>query len=156
MENESLKVLKDALRIVLFDYYGFGQLKKANLIVSLCGYYNNDNRSSEVNDELVKLNRNLLNYELLDKLTKSINRLADKDINYSFEPRYHRDEGLQNMNLSPTFNIGNIDFSKIIDEIEILRNEINNHLVNFNVLISYISKRCEETGDLNKILEERK
>lgn len=154
MNKETLKELRSSLKKVLFNDWSPSQSEKANHIISLCNYYNIGNLDTEVNSELKKLNENLLDYELLEKLTRNLNSLTDKD--FRWEPRFHREEMPQNISLSPTFNIGIIDVSGIITEIENIRNAINNRSVNLNILISFISKRVEETGDLNKEIEENK
>lgn len=151
MNTKSLKVLQESLRRVLFDEWSPSQLKKANLIISLCNFYNSGNKDIEVDSELQKLNDNLLDYELLEKLISNLNTMTNKD--FGWEPHFHRDGMPQNINLSPTFNIGNIDVSGIITEIENIRKDINNRPVNLNILISFISKRVKETGDLNKEIE---
>jgi hypothetical protein len=153
MNTESLKELQESLRKVLFNKWIPSQLEKANLIVSLCNYYNSDNKNSEINDELKKLNSMLLNYELLEKLTNNLYSITNK--NFLWEPHFHRDEMPQNINLSPTFNIGTIDLSGILNEIDKIRAEINNQPINFNLLISFISKEAKETGDLNKEVKEK-
>ncbi len=154
MNKESLKELQESLRKVLFDEWSPSQLKKANLIISLCNFYKSGNKDTEIDSELQKLNDNLLDYELLEKLTNNLDRLTAKD--FRWDPHFHREEMPQNINLSPTFNIGNIDVSGIITEIENIRNAINNRSVNLNILISFISKRAEETGDLDKEIEGNK
>lgn len=148
MNKESLEKLQDCLNRVLFDYWSPEYSKKAAIIISLCNYYNSGELDKKVDNELNKLNDNLLDYELLEKLTSNLARMTGKE--FRWDPHFHRDETPQNINLSPTFNIGNIDVSEIINEVEIIRNTINNRPVNLNILISFIWKRVKETGDLNE------
>jgi uncharacterized protein YutD len=154
MNTNVLEKLQTALQNVLFHGYYPDQSGKANYIVSLCNYYNSDNNNTEIDDELKKLNDQLLDYELLGKLTGVLRSISEKD--FSWEPRFHREKMAQNISLSPTFNFGNIDASDIISEIENIRNSINNRSVNMNLLIAFIAKRAKESGDLNKDVEENK
>jgi hypothetical protein len=149
MNKVSSNALQRALNKVLFNEYGFhGQAEKVNFIFSLCSYYNNENKDIEIGDELKKLNDNLLDYELLLKLTQNLKEIASK--NFNWDPHFHREGVHPNLTLSPTFNIENINVTEIITEVGNIRAAINNRSVNLNTLISYISKRAIENGDLDK------
>jgi hypothetical protein len=149
MEKKSLEVLQSSLRNVLFDDWSLSLKRKLNRIVSLSNYYNSEYNNPQIIGELIKLNSNLLNYELLDDLTDILRRFHEKDFHWN--PGINYDKITENINLSPTFNMEFKDISMIINEIEKIRSDINNQPVNLNILISFISKRAKEEGDLDKL-----
>lgn len=152
MNTASLKSLQEALNIVLFNNWSTNQSRRANHIISLCNYYQTENTDAEVINELKKLSDNLLDYELLEKLTNNLNNITSKD--FRWEPRFFHEEMQKNISLSPTFNVASIDVADIVSAMENIRNAINSRSVDLNILISFISKRAKETGDLKKEITE--
>lgn len=154
MKSELKKSLQNALKKVLFDDqtpYNLNSPKlseKVSLIVSLCNYYNVEEGSPEL-AELKRLNECLVNFELLKVLADNLTRLASKDFHWN--PDFHRfhSEMPQNITLSPTFQMGNIDFSSLISEIEKIRSDIESRKINLISLISYISRKAKESNDFD-------
>jgi hypothetical protein len=142
-KNEKYDSLK---RIFFSDIYSEKMYKLSFSVLSLCGYYDVENKDKEIQDELLKLNKYLLNFELLNSLTEKLNSTSGK--NFQWSPHLNRNDLPQNLTLAPTFNVENIDTSKLLDLIDKIRIEINNQPVNFKILFSYIKKKAKEEGDL--------
>lgn len=149
------KSLQNALKKVLFDDQYPNNLnspklsEKVSLIFSLCNYYNVKEGSPELYEDLKRLNECLVNYELLKALTDNLTRLASKDFYWSPDFHHFHGEMPQNITLSPTFQMGNIDFSSLISEIEKIRSDIESRKINLNSLISYISRKARESDDFD-------
>ena len=137
---------KEILNRLLFNPPRYSPLGLADIIVSLCGFYRTDNIDPEIEENLKKLQDSLIDYQVLDNLTNSLQSLTSR--NFNWIPNFHRDEMPENLTISPTFNIGNIDTSKVIAAIEKIRNRISSRKIDRSILLSFIVKRASENGDL--------
>ena len=168
MTSEFKKRLKIALRKVILNDWNPSKLEykeieyrritspsileKVNLYVSLCNYYNCDKEAPEIIEDLKLLSESIIDYELLEKLTENLDRLTSKS--FSWHPDFHhlhREEMAQNITLSPTFQIGDIDLASLLTEIEKIRTDIKSRKINLNSLISFILRKAKESSDLDDI-----
>ncbi|HMQ07941.1 MAG TPA: hypothetical protein PKC30_11610 [Saprospiraceae bacterium] len=79
-KNEKHESLK---RVLFSDIYSEKMYKLSFSVLSLCGYYDPENKEKEIYDELLKLNKYLLNFELLNRLTDKLDSTSGKNFQWS-------------------------------------------------------------------------
>lgn len=138
------EVLQESLSSILFKKLNSND--RAKLSISLCNYYGSEKMEDEVKNELTKLNKNLVNYELFDQLKFNLTEA----IRRRFYEGNRFEEHNQHMHQPEALNIINIDLTSLITELGKIREVLSTDPVDFNVLIQFISKRAKEAGDLNQ------
>ncbi len=138
--------LNRSLSQVLFDLWHPKQRDRATLLVSLGNYYARDGADPKVKREIGKLSRSLIDFELLKNLNLALENVTGKV--FLWEPSF-KSEGLsEGVTLSPTFNVGNIDITSLVQDIEKLRNEINKKKIDTDLITTFIARKAHECGDL--------
>lgn len=151
MSKKSLEKLEDALNEVFFGKYS-NLAQKTRLLISLCNYFKVNEFETNLQQELKKLNDNLLDYELLERLCESLERMSYRDFHWS--PNLNNNPNIQNIHLSPTFNLPVIEKSSIINEIEIIRERLNSNQPNINLIISSLATLSKKAGFLNLVKQD--
>ena len=122
-----------------------GEKRKAQILEKLCLYYNK-NITNDIKIELEKLNAYILNYEIIENLTKIMSCQIDWD---PLELLDDDDLKKVQIKIAPTFNFTINNTPEILQEIELIRKSNVDLKIDFHKLSSYIINQAKENGDLN-------
>ena len=140
--------LISSLEMVLFHKWEPAPIRKANLIISLCGYYSPDGIPNEIQSEVAKLTSQIPAMQTLHDLLKMVRK--GRSNNFEWNPHFVREHMPDQITLSPTFNIQRSDDSSLVAQIEKVRSKLEQETVDIAALIAYISKQAKEAGDLDE------
>ncbi len=135
-----------ALREVLFDEFSPPPIKKANLVISLCGYYSPEGLPGNVQAEIGKLNSQIATMRILDVFLGAIENRRSNE--FSWNSHAHAYKAPDQVSFNPTIYQQREDDSNLYKEIERLRAELKTEPVDIGLLVSYISKKARQAGDL--------
>ncbi|HIE27255.1 TPA: hypothetical protein EYP66_08210 [Candidatus Poribacteria bacterium] len=106
--------LVSALQKVLFDDWGPTPTRKAQIVLSLCGFYSPDGIPENLQSEVSRLSSQLLTLQAFEKLLEALERGRFND--FRWDPHFHPEHVPNQITMNPTFNIQRSDDASLVAE----------------------------------------